>query len=337
MTHKCPLSCAHCCFSASASNQDKLSANQIIKTIKYLDNSMIKMVAFTGGEPFLLGQTLIKAVHAANQRGFKTRIVTSGYFGENFSKSEMRLKALEKAGLKELSISWDDFHAEFIPFEYIRNVFWAAKKLGLVVGINIVQGRDSNWTAKKVRQELGVESPSQEVVQDSPLNFTGRAELKLRDAGRFSETFLGPCPYVLAGPALNPRNKLLACCGVIPETNALILDHNFAPENLNCIIEKGHRSSLLNWIYLQGPYAIMEWISKRYSVTIPNKMEISGNCEACYLLFNTKGIADKIHYALAEKSEEILGELIVLNTLGLLNPIGIRTLKNPIQTTALPS
>ena len=81
VTYTCPLACAHCCFNSNPENTDRLDIDVILKTIDELDPRKIKLVAFTGGEPLLLGNDLVKAVTLASSRGFATRVVTSAYFG----------------------------------------------------------------------------------------------------------------------------------------------------------------------------------------------------------------------------------------------------------------
>jgi len=323
VTYTCPLTCAHCCFSSGPEVRDRLSLDHIIETIRSLDTSTIRMVAFTGGEAFLLGNGLVDIVGEAKSRGFVTRVVTSAYWAKHQSVAEKKLVALREAGLDELSISWDDFHANQssmpMSFQYVHNAFWAAKKLGIIAAINIVQSANSTWTANVVKDALGIPQESDEVIVESPVNLTGRAEIELQDVGLRPNRYLGPCPYVLKGPTLSAKNKLLACCGVIPETDALVLDPDFSPENLDSAIEQGLQSPLLNWLYIRGPYAIMDWISKKYNIPIPKAENVGGNCEACKLLFETKEIADKIPDALIEKVNDISDELQVLDALGLLN------------------
>ena len=293
---------------------------QILRSIEYLDRDTIKLVAFTGGEPFLLGDKLLDVVAKAHELGFRTRVVTSAFWAKTEQSAEAKLVALLRSGLDELSISWDDFHEEFVDFKCVFNAFWTAKKVGITVAVNTVQGENPKWTAARVRSELHLESESTEILCEAPLNLTGRAKSDLQKAGLRKGRQLGPCPYVLTGPTLSAKNKLLACCGVIPDTEQLVLDSDFRPENLAAAIDKGLKSPILNWIYLRGPYAVMDWISKRYGVAIPPTSEVGGNCEACHRLFTTKEISDKIQEAIAEKLPEIEAELFLLESLGLDSP-----------------
>jgi hypothetical protein len=320
VTYTCPLTCAHCCFSSGPKVRDSLPLELIGDAIRALDASTIKVVAFTGGEPFLLGNRLDTIVNEAHARGFVTRVVTSAYWARDPSFAQERLTRLHRAGLNELSISWDDFHEEQrtakVTFEHVFNAFWAAKDLGLTAAVNIVQSANSRWTAERVRTELGLDPESSEVVLESPLNLTGRAETELADAGLRPQRYVGPCPYVITGPTLSAKGKLLACCGVIPHTDALVLDDDFRPENMAAAIKAGTESVLLNWLHLRGPYAILEWISERYQIPIPPKSDVGGNCEACQLLFHTKEYAERVHAAVIEKADDISGELSVLKALG---------------------
>jgi hypothetical protein len=341
VTYTCPLTCAHCCFSSSPTTRDQLSTATIIETINSLDESTIQLVAFTGGEPFLLGDRLVAAVRTANGRGFKTRIVTSAFFATTVEGADRRLIPMRDAGLDELSISWDDFHEEFVEFECVKNAFWSAKRLGISVAVSIVQGATSRWDKARVQNELGLAATSNDVIAESPLNLTGRAEEKLSNAGLRPVRSVGPCPYVLTGPTLSAKNKLLACCGVIPETDELVIDDDYRPENLQESIDMSLRSPLLNWLHLRGPYAIAQWISNRYNISIPGLEAVGGNCQACKILFETPEISKVLHAAVAEKRNEIFGELQVLDAIGFLTPQSIMRLWNDgstiVDSTPLPA
>ncbi|MFZ5454012.1 MAG: radical SAM protein [Thermodesulfobacteriota bacterium] len=326
VTYTCPIACAHCAFSSGPNNPVTLPIDHIIETIKSLDASTIKVVTFTGGEPFLLGQKLIRAVDEASRRGFITRVVTNAYFALDLTTARSSLSKLYNSGLHELFINWDDYHAQFISFACIHNAYWTAKKLGLKVAIYIVQANNSSWTPERVKHELGGDVSVQHHIIESPLNKTGRAEYKLRHVGPSAKRILGPCHYVLAAPTLSAKNKLLACCGFIPETKALVLDHHFDPKKLNALIAEAKKSLLLNWIFLRGPYAIMEWISRRYRIPIIDSKKVGGNCEACHRLFSNRILVSKIPYALTENPDEIVDELQLLRNLGIITPEAIHSL-----------
>lgn len=330
VTYTCPLACAHCCFSSSPQNRDRLHVDHILATLDALDPE-IRLVAFTGGEPFLLGRDLDRLVQRASERGHVTRIVSSCYWARSRESARKRLGLLVDCGLNELSISWDDFHEAFVPFDRVKAAYVEAKALGLSVAINTVQARDSRWTRGRIAGELGLspEVAREAILCESPLNLTGRAKEELADAGLRTRRSLGPCPYVLTGPTLSAKNRLLACCGVIPETPALVIDDDFRPDQLTRDLERASRSALLNWLYLRGPYAIMEYISQEYDVPLPAKSEVGGNCDACNHLFTTPDMLKHIEAATQKKANELSSELHVLDALGLLQPDRLLRLWGP--------
>lgn len=319
VTYTCPLRCAHCCFHSGPENKFRLPAATILDFIDSLEDS-IELVAFTGGEPFLLGERLVQAVARAAQRGFVVRIVTSAYFGADRDAARKRLSAVSEAGLSELSISWDDYHEEFVPFDAVRNVFEVGRELGLFVAINMVQSAQSRWNGARVRRELALPDNDESVICESPLNRTGRASEELGDHELLQERFVGPCPYVLTGPTLSAKGDLLACCGVIPNDERLTIARAADAQRLAAALQEARGSTLLNWLYLRGPYDIIGFIGERFGVDVPAKSDVGGNCEACALLFGTKRIAHHIDAALALKADEIAGELSVLGALDWLEP-----------------
>ncbi|KNY26017.1 radical SAM protein [Pseudobacteroides cellulosolvens] len=326
VTYSCPLSCAHCCFSAGPHNKDRLSLNVIKDTIKALKSSNVKLIAFTGGEPFLLGKDLIDAVAYAKENGFSTRVITSAFFAKDLNKTQTALIPLKESGLDELSISWDDYHEEFVSFNCISNAYKVANQLGIMTGINVVQSAKSRWTKERVERELGRDLSPNDIILESPLNLTGRAGEKLKDSTHRPERVIDPCPYVLTGPSLNPQNKLLACCGVLPVVDELILDPKYHPENLILTLESAKTSTLLNWLHLRGPYEIIKWICNRYFISLIDKNELGGNCEACRILYETKKFSEKLPSALVENSKKVFDEMQLLSILGLHKPVSILNL-----------
>lgn len=326
LTYTCPLTCKHCCFSSSPTVKDRLSPEQIFGLIDSLEGKNIDLLAFTGGEPFLFGTKLVDFVKRGKSVAKAVRIVTSAYWANSDEATAKRLLPLVAAGLDELSISWDDYHEEFVDFENVRRAFSFAKSHGILAAISLVQSPVSHWSAERVRNNLGEIVEAGDVVVEAQLNYTGRAEKELAGSGVWEGQHLGPCPYVMTGPTASAKGKLLACCGVIPETDDLVLSDDLAPDSVWKAIELGSQSALMSWIHLRGPYSIMEHISKKHNIPIPAPDEIGGNCEACKLLFKTPAIHDKLKESVIEMSEKIGAESAVLEALGLLDVRGLAAL-----------
>jgi len=73
---------------------------------------------FTGGEPFLNFELLLKAVEMADELDIPSTFVETNCFWCHSDKvTGEKLKRLKKAGLKGILISVNPFYAEYVPFE----------------------------------------------------------------------------------------------------------------------------------------------------------------------------------------------------------------------------
>jgi hypothetical protein len=323
LTYTCPLTCKHCCFQCSPKVKDRLSEADVHNIIDSLHGKGLRLLAFTGGEPFLFGKSLPEFVSHGKSSAETVRIVTSAYWATSEANALRRLEPLRAAGLDELSISWDDYHEEFVSFDNVKHAFWQAKKLGIAPAICIVQSPKSRWTAELVRERLDGVVGEGDIVVESPLNYTGRAEEELVGSGVKESHFLGPCPYVMTGPTVSAKGKVLACCGVIPETDDLVIGSSLEPNDLMEAIETGAQSALMSWLHIRGPYSVMRYISAKHEVPIPSPDEVGGNCEACKLLFATPDIRKHLRSAVEEMRGNVASEMAVLEAAGLMNSAGL--------------
>ncbi len=79
-------------------------------------------VHLTGGEPFLYFDRLLQICEQAQRRnlGGVDFVETNAGWVADETCARRRLRALDAAGLRRLKISWDLFHAEFVPVEKVR-------------------------------------------------------------------------------------------------------------------------------------------------------------------------------------------------------------------------
>jgi organic radical activating enzyme len=325
VTYTCPLACAHCCFGSSPRVRDSLDPEDILAMIDQLP-ATLNLVAFTGGEPFLHGHNLVRYVRRAHDRRFRTRVVTSAYFGKTATIAKERLLPLVQNGLDELSISWDDYHEEFVTFDTVRNVVEAAISLGLRPGINSVQSAKTKWTRQRIMEQLGPAAERVELVCETTLNLTGRAQEQPHSEGSPPNGFLGPCPYILTGPTMGAKSNLLACCGVIPETERLVIQNRPEAARIDEYIGKSLTNPLFLWLFMRGPYALIEAICEKYDIPLPERDAIGGNCEACRILFTSRVLEERIDDILREKLTAIAGEMLLLESLGLMEPGAVQGL-----------
>ena len=119
-------------MSCTPNNSDRLTLPQMRQFIDSFAEVCVGsgVVVFTGGECTLLGDDLLEAIAYANSLGLFTRIVTNAWWAKSERDAETFLDELKSCGLDEINISCDDFHAEYIPLENVRNLWNSAKTMG---------------------------------------------------------------------------------------------------------------------------------------------------------------------------------------------------------------
>lgn len=136
-TTKCPAKCKMCCFSCNPSRKEELPFTLMkdmiyqAKNLKMEKATPFRLVAFTGGEPFLRINDIKILIDLSNSLGFDTSCTTNGFWASSEEKAYNVLMELKKLGLKKLGLSCDNFHQEFISIDCIRNILIAVKKLKL--------------------------------------------------------------------------------------------------------------------------------------------------------------------------------------------------------------
>ncbi|HCE45571.1 MAG TPA: hypothetical protein DET40_18680 [Lentisphaeria bacterium] len=132
LTYKCNLKCDHCFLYSSTTAKGTMTMEKIDALLgesKKIDS--VQEIFFEGGEPFLFYPLMIEGVRRARDMGFKTGIVTNGYWATDPKDSELWLKPLSDLGIFDLTVSDDELHYGDDPDRPSRCALASAIKLGL--------------------------------------------------------------------------------------------------------------------------------------------------------------------------------------------------------------
>jgi YydG family peptide modification radical SAM enzyme len=143
---KCNARCAHCCVSSSPQSTANLTDEAVDRILdELLDDPSVRSVGLTGGEPLLRRTRTIDIIRRVTSTGRTASCVTNGYWGVTPRAADRVLRELEDAGLRELTLSYDDFHAPFIKPFRIKNVLDAAfdRRVSIVLNVCVSRTRDS--------------------------------------------------------------------------------------------------------------------------------------------------------------------------------------------------
>ncbi len=304
-TYNCNFFCKHCSVSASTDRNLALPIEYLRKTLDYAYSiPSIQVIVFTGGEPTLYPH-LKFGVKYASDMGFTVRMVTNAWWAESYKRAKEFLDELHSLGLKELNISYDDFHFEYLKKfggeQNVINAVRASLDLGLTVLIAITKLPDSKITVKYLKNllpaEFGNRAKNVLFIEDfiAPV---GRAK-KLKDELRTDSDHLNFGCKDIGTIAICPDGRITACCGHIFSSNALemLTIGNIKNNDLTVAIKRMQRNVLYWWIALRGPQEILKILKI-------NK-KVYHKCEACELLYNNK---EKLK-TIASKKKEIFETL----------------------------
>ncbi|MFW9999150.1 MAG: radical SAM protein [Candidatus Hodarchaeota archaeon] len=132
LSYKCSGKCKHCMYFGSPKwSGDWITVKDLVEILTQLSNTIQESpygsenvslnygIHFTGGEPFLNYDLLLKAVEIGKSLNIPSIFVeTNCFWCKNDNITKERLVELKKNGLNGILISVNPFILEFVPFEH---------------------------------------------------------------------------------------------------------------------------------------------------------------------------------------------------------------------------
>lgn len=283
VTLRCPLKCAHCCFSSDMFQHGHLSiADARLAITQAARVGGIEIVQFVGGDPFLHADIMAEACALARELGLRCGATTSAYWAKNAAHARKVLTPLVAAGLTELTISYDDSHAEFVRIGAIRFGVEAALELGLALRLAVTIGPGARLTAASLRDSLGLAARDDVKIYETPINATGRAiadEISTDAAAQAAAA--GPCFSVLRSFTVTHDGAILPCCGVLPHYDGLRVG-SLDAGGMEEAVATAFADPLFKALAFEGPAAVLEDLGERGCY--------GGVCEACDRIFRDPAV-----------------------------------------------
>jgi len=300
VTYKCPIQCKYCGVNASPYRRDKMSLAFITRVIDEVNALGLRsLVVFTGGEPFLLGDDLTRAVEYATSKGFLTRVVTNAYWATSPERAQTTLARLKSAGLTEINYSCDDFHQAFIPLERIKWANEAAIAVNLPALLAVKGLKNTLITIEYLEQFLGVKlatyckgqpNPKHNVASFGVTVPVGWESDQLSDSDLVysAEEFVKlPCASALERIVITPRGELAICCGIGSDDFPESIIGSLHDKPLLDLLIQANDDLIVNWLALEGPYGIMRFIQEQ-DPTISFRNRYVNMCHLCHDIFSRR-------------------------------------------------
>ena len=278
----------------------------------------LELVVFTGGEPFLLGDDLVACVEYCARKGLATRIVTNAYWALTAEAARTMMRRYKDAGLKEINLSCDDYHQEFIPLESIKYANDACMEVGLpcLIGHKIM--KDCTITLEHLEDFLGYKlarfDPKKKNNPDNNLVDTGFTVPIAEDMHLipdeeilyppYEHHWKAPCKSILRRIVITPRKEISVCCGMVPRKVEEVVFGTLDEYSLEELIIRAHTDLIVNWLALEGPYGLMKFILKK-DPQIPFRKQYVNNCHLCSEILTRQDCREILTRFGQEKSMEI--------------------------------
>lgn len=318
-THKCSAQCKNCCFSCSPQKTQRLTIGEMVNYINQVKNDFldsVKLLVLTGGESFLLGNELNMVIEYAHSQGFRTRIVTNGFWANSEEIAIKRLSQLKKNGLDEINFSTGDEHLQWIPLENIYNGIKASMDQGIVTAVNIETHDSSSFNSTTFINQGALFKYFDKTKYHTPLHVVSglwvpfaRHEQITYEKRRNLHPIFG-CDSILSTLAISPYSQLMSCCGLPSEYLTIFRLGNLKEHTIKELYESQYRDLFKLWLYTEGPHNIMEYIYEKMGITEPI---IGHTCQICANILKNKENIDCLRQNYDDIRNRVLFKYSLLN------------------------
>lgn len=278
LTRRCNISCSHCSVASSPSLKDQPSDGELERYVEESIRSGVRAIQFTGGEPLLREDLLLRLLANASAKGVTASVTSNGSWGETFPVARRKLRRLLSAGMKQLTISYDPFHEKFLPIERIEHIARAAQGEAFTFQVNVTRLRGDEGLTGIVHR---LESFHSVELRIYDVQRVGRA-LKF-DTDTFRRNLEGFC-NACERATISDDGRLMACNGpsYFSKTSSPLIVGSMADSSMEDLLDRHANDDILEAIRVQGPLYLKRLIDReKGGETTSDETNFTGLCDLC--------------------------------------------------------
>ncbi|WP_420367261.1 radical SAM protein [Curtobacterium sp. L1-20] len=288
---KCNARCAHCCVSSSpdaTANLDDQLVDRIVDQL--LDCPEVREIGLTGGEPLIRRRRTVQLIGRITAAGRGVSCVTNGFWGVTQRAADRVLSELEESGLRELTVSFDDFHSQYISVDRIRNILEAARdrRIRIVVNVCVSTTKD----ASGLLQELGA---SLDGIQVTKFPVVPAGEARHLEDSEFRRRPITEGMLYCPGTQVIFHNDgfVYPCCS--PSIFDTDMTLGRVDEDVRELVGRVERNALLGILRREG----FRWFLDAIRSAAPDSpaatvTEVVSPCELCSIIFRDRTAVEAI-------------------------------------------
>jgi organic radical activating enzyme len=303
LTDRCPIRCRSCLRECSPKKHSVMHFDRIRSVLENLGTKgSFREVGFSGGECFMLPEFLLELCTFINKDlSLPVVMSTNAFWAKDKETADQVILPLAKNGLKNLMVSIDDFHLEYINIDNIRNCVIAAIKNNIQVTLQVVLSKSSRKT-EDLKKELDLNINEAMVTWvETPCDPIGRAPLEIPQdefirKGYTERSFCS----ILKLLSVRLDGSVVPCCGSGAEALGLVIG-NIWEETIDDIIDRVNVSPIMNLLALHGgPLALIKELEK-IGISSYAERQYTSPCDACFQIFDNKETTSALQEALKNR------------------------------------
>jgi MoaA/NifB/PqqE/SkfB family radical SAM enzyme len=303
ITRRCNMTCAHCSVASGPDVRQEPSEAELLSVMRQAAALGVRGVNITGGEPMLRGALVVRLIRECRRLGMATVMTTNGFWGRTAASARRHVRALCRAGLGGLTVSYDRYHAAFMGPEPVEHIAQAADTRRLTMNVNVVRTRDDADLASLTARVQRFPRVHLRLYDVQPV---GRAaDFPAESMRGESEGFCNAC----ANPAVTDDGRLVACNGpsyFAPEGSPLVLG-SLRDHDLATLVERHRTDPILDTIRTLGPGHLRDELGRLPGFeSFPFRTRYRGLCDLCHHITSSPDAARALRTHLATSSHAAL-------------------------------
>ena len=256
ITRRCNMTCTHC----SVESGPKIGGTdpdeqELVRWVGMAAEARVRAIRITGGEPMLRPSVVLRLVSECRRLGMASTMTTNGFWGRTPFQARKHLRALKRAGLCTLVVSYDKYHADFQGPGPIRNIALAARRFDIPLNVTMVRSTADPPDLIEILNQTETETGARVRVYDLQPVGRGNSLLPASAAGDV-EGFCAACAF----PAVADDGRVMACNGpaYFERPSSPLVLGSLRQESLATLVERHERDPILDTIRTKGPAGLRD-------------------------------------------------------------------------------
>jgi MoaA/NifB/PqqE/SkfB family radical SAM enzyme len=302
-TFFCNCQCEHCCSSCGPWRTEKIDPAMVVDVLRQAQPLGTRISGFTGGEALTFSEELLLIMHQVKNLELKFTLATNCSFGRDMRAARSLLSEMKDLGLISLFLSYDVYHAAYVPPDYVATVLELGCQLGIPTRLYSHQRECDPPLEALLADEVrnGIQIVKGKIIP------TGRAALLPLGKEDFNPIFYEGFCDPQSSMMVFPDGRVFPCCAIGNTSSRLELG-SVATESFSGIVDRYRRDPFYRFVKTRGFKGLYEIASTVDSSLVERPfVEV---CSFCKYLIENQSIMHAIKAALDDNDIRIANELL---------------------------